>query len=86
MYVFVPCQGRDLILWPDQIGLDVPYTPLFNSAAPPTTLRNLSYERAAVLLNLAALYSQLAASQDRSTAPGLKQMIAHYQVGLRPCC
>lgn len=64
-----------------QIGLEIPYAPVFSPSAPPVTLRNLLYERAAVLFNLAALYSSLAAGQDRSTAQGLKQMIAHYQVG-----
>ncbi|KIP08198.1 hypothetical protein PHLGIDRAFT_104576 [Phlebiopsis gigantea 11061_1 CR5-6] len=64
---------------PLDIGLDIPYAPVFNSAAPPMTLRNLAYERASVLFNLAALYSQLAAGQDRSTPQGLKQMIAYYQ-------
>lgn len=53
---------------------------MFSPSALPVTLRNLLYERAAVLLNLAALYSQLAAGQDRSTAQGLKQVIAYYQV------
>lgn len=63
-----------------QIGLDIPYAPVFSPSALPITLRNLAFERAAVLFNLAALYSQLAAGEDRSTAAGLKQMIAYYQV------
>ncbi|KAI0342763.1 BRO1-domain-containing protein [Trametopsis cervina] len=64
---------------PFDIGLEVSYTPVFNPAALPLTLRNLIYERAGVLFNLAALYSQLAASEDRSTVQGLKQMRTHLQ-------
>ncbi|GJE88739.1 BRO1-domain-containing protein [Phanerochaete sordida] len=64
---------------PLDIGLDIPYTPAFAPDAPPITLRNLAYERAAVLFNLAALYSQLAHKEDRSTAEGLKRMVAFFQ-------
>ncbi|KAF7794805.1 hypothetical protein EIP86_005947 [Pleurotus ostreatoroseus] len=64
---------------PNDIGLDIPYTPVFKSAASPHTLPNLTYERAAVLFNLAALYSQLASAEDRSNPNGLKQMISHSQ-------
>lgn len=55
---------------------------MFSPDAPPITLANLIYERAAVLHNLGALFCQLAAAEDRSTAQGLKQAIAHYQVSL----
>ncbi|KAH9942761.1 pH-response regulator [Amylocystis lapponica] len=61
------------------IGLEIPYAPAFNPTALPVTLSNLAYERAAVLFNLAALYSQLAASEDRSNPHGLKQAIISYQ-------
>ncbi|EKM58371.1 uncharacterized protein PHACADRAFT_159473 [Phanerochaete carnosa HHB-10118-sp] len=64
---------------PVDIGLDIPYTPLFSPDGPPITLRNLAYERAAVLFNLAALYSQLAHREDRSTADGLKRTVAYFQ-------
>ena len=63
-----------------QIGLAVSYALVFSPDAPPITLANLIYERAAVLFNLGALFCQLAAAEDRSTAQGLKQAIAHYQV------
>jgi len=59
--------------------LDIPYAPVFNSSALPVTLSNLAYERAAVLFNIAVLYSQLAASEDRSNPNGLKQAITFYQ-------
>ncbi|KAI0775185.1 BRO1-domain-containing protein [Trametes elegans] len=61
------------------IGLEIPYAPAFDSDALPQTLKNLVYERAAVLYNLAALFSQLGAAEDRSTPHGLKQAIKYYQ-------
>ncbi|PSR75597.1 hypothetical protein PHLCEN_2v9077 [Hermanssonia centrifuga] len=64
---------------PIDIGLDIPYTAAFDSSALPLALRNLAYERAAVLFNLAALYSQLAAAEDRTTSHGLKQAITYHQ-------
>ncbi|KAJ3557381.1 hypothetical protein NM688_g1507 [Phlebia brevispora] len=64
---------------PNDIGLDIPYTAAFNSSDPPQTLANLSYERAAVLFNLAALHSQLSAVEDRSNIKGLKQVMLHSQ-------
>ncbi|KAH8092591.1 pH-response regulator [Cristinia sonorae] len=64
---------------PTDIGLEIPYYPAFNSSGSPVTLRNLAYERAAVLFNLSALHSQLAAAEDRASPQGLKQAIASYQ-------
>jgi programmed cell death 6-interacting protein len=46
----------------------------------PITLKNLAFERCGVLFNLAALYSQLAASEDRSKMDGIKRATANYQV------
>lgn len=63
-----------------QIGLEISYALVFSPDAPPITLANLNYERAAVLFNLGALFCQLAAAEDRSTAQGLKQAIAYHQV------
>ncbi len=63
-----------------QIGLEIPYAPVFSSSALPETYNNLVYERAGVLFNLAALYSQLGAAEDRTTPHGLKQAIKFYQV------
>ncbi|OSD06599.1 BRO1-domain-containing protein [Trametes coccinea BRFM310] len=64
---------------PADIGLEIPYAPAFNSSALPITLKSLIYERAAVLFNLAALYSQLGSAEDRSKPEGLKQAIKFYQ-------
>ena len=38
------------------------------------------YERASVVFNLAALYSQLAEGENRSTNDGIKRAVANYQV------
>ncbi|KAJ7931480.1 BRO1-like domain-containing protein [Mycena leptocephala] len=64
---------------PTDIGLEIAYAPVFAPTSLPVTLRNIAFERAAVLFNLAALYSQLAASEDRSTADGIKRAIPNYQ-------
>ncbi|KAH9849704.1 BRO1-domain-containing protein [Lenzites betulinus] len=68
-----------LTKFPPDIGLEIPYAPAFNSSALPQSLNNLVYERACILYNLAALYSQLASVEDRSTPQGLKQAIKFYQ-------
>ncbi|EIW57583.1 BRO1-domain-containing protein [Trametes versicolor FP-101664 SS1] len=64
---------------PPDIGLEIPYATAFDGSTLPQTLTNLVYERAAVLYNLAALYSQLGSAEDRSTPQGLKQAIKFYQ-------
>ncbi|KAI0766745.1 ALIX V-shaped domain binding to HIV-domain-containing protein [Irpex lacteus] len=64
---------------PFDIGLEVAYAPVFSSGALPVALKNLIFERAGILFNLAALYSQLASAEDRTTPQGLKQMISHLQ-------
>ncbi|PPQ95240.1 hypothetical protein CVT26_014931 [Gymnopilus dilepis] len=64
---------------PADIQLSIPYAPAFLPDAIPIALRNLLFERASVLFNLAALYSQLAASQDRSASEGIKRAASYYQ-------
>ncbi|TFK47825.1 pH-response regulator [Heliocybe sulcata] len=64
---------------PVDIGLEIPYAPAFSPSSMPITMKNLAYERAAVLFNLGALYSQLAASEDRSNAEGLKRALSYHQ-------
>ncbi|KAI0649086.1 BRO1-domain-containing protein [Trametes meyenii] len=64
---------------PPDIGLEIPYAPAFDSDSLPHSLKNLVYERASLLYNLAALYSQLGSAEDRSTPQGLKQAIKFYQ-------
>ncbi|KAF5371831.1 hypothetical protein D9615_009578 [Tricholomella constricta] len=64
---------------PADIELDIAYAPVFQQSAVPITLKNLVFERCSVLFNLASLYSQLAASEDRSTIDGIKRATANYQ-------
>ncbi|KAJ6619711.1 BRO1-like domain-containing protein [Mycena sp. CBHHK59/15] len=64
---------------PTDIQLEIAYAPAFSPASLPVTLRNIAFERAAVLFNLAALYSQLAGSEDRSNVDGIKRAIPNYQ-------
>ena len=68
-----------------QIQLDIAYAPAFDPLAIPITLTNLVYERASVIFNLAALYSQLAEGENRSTSDGIKRAAANYQVIACPC-
>lgn len=46
-------------------------------------MRSLAFERASVLFNLGALYSQLASAEDRATEDGIKRAINYYQVCLQ---
>ena len=63
-----------------KIGLEIAYAPTFQPNALPVSVKNLVYERCGVLFNLAALYSQLAASEDRSRIEGIKRATAYHQV------
>jgi hypothetical protein len=67
-----------------QIELEIAYAPVFNPSAVPIKLKNLVFEHASVLFNLAALYSQLSAEEDRSTSDGIKRAAANYQVRTIP--
>lgn len=66
---------------PSDINLEFSYANAFapNPSSLPVTLRSITFERASVLFNIAALYSQLAASEDRSSQDGLKRASACYQ-------
>ncbi|KAF7316870.1 pH-response regulator protein palA/RIM20 [Mycena chlorophos] len=68
---------------PVDIGLDFAYAHVFSPSSIPVSLRNIAFERAAVVFNIAALYSQLAASEDRSNSDGIKRAIPYYQVSSR---
>jgi len=77
--------GRpDLTLYLCQINLEIAYAHAFSTPSSiPVALRSLAFERAAVLFNLAALYSQLAIAEDRSSQDGLKRASTYYQVSFR---
>ncbi|KAJ2922412.1 hypothetical protein H1R20_g14677, partial [Candolleomyces eurysporus] len=62
------------------IQLSIPYSLAFNATSVPVSLNSLAFERACVLFNLAALYSQLATAEDRSTPEGIKRATSHFQL------
>ncbi|TDL25855.1 pH-response regulator [Rickenella mellea] len=64
---------------PSDIGLSIPYHSAFSPSSPPESISSLVYERAALLFNLAATYSQLALSEDRSHPDGIKRGTVYYQ-------
>ncbi|KAJ3836346.1 BRO1-like domain-containing protein [Lentinula raphanica] len=68
-----------LTKFPVDIQLEISYAPVFSPSAIPVTIRSLMFERAAVVFNLGALYSQLAASEDRSNAEGIKRAATYFQ-------
>ena len=63
-----------------QINVSISYHNAFLPGSPPIVLTNLAYERVCLLFNLAALLSQLADGEDRSTPEGIKRATAYYQV------
>lgn len=63
-----------------QIRLPFTYMSAFDPSAAPISLNNLVFERAALLFNLSALYSQLAATEDRLSIAGIKRAASSYQV------
>lgn len=59
--------------FPIDIGVEFPWYPALGyNTGRPTTRNNLRFELANILFNLAAMYSQLAMSSNRSTPDGLK--------------
>ncbi|KAH9481355.1 pH-response regulator protein palA/RIM20 [Psilocybe cubensis] len=64
---------------PTDMQLAISYAPAFTPSSIPVTLNNLVFERACLLFNLAALYSQLGSAQDRSNNDGIKGAAANYQ-------
>ncbi|KAH8994859.1 pH-response regulator [Lactarius akahatsu] len=64
---------------PEDITLDIPYTPVFSPDSLPVSLSNLHFERCCVLFNLASLYSQLGLAEDRTNPDGVKRASAFYK-------
>ncbi|KAF5377377.1 hypothetical protein D9757_008033 [Collybiopsis confluens] len=64
---------------PVDVQLEISYAPVFSPSGLPISLNNLIFERAALLFNLGALFSQLAASEDRSNIDGIKRAAANFQ-------
>ncbi|KAL4957874.1 BRO1-like domain-containing protein [Aspergillus filifer] len=60
--------------FPVDIGVEFPWYPAFGfNTSRPVSQNNLRFELANIIFNLAALYSQLAFSVNRTTSDGLKQ-------------
>ncbi|CAE6500532.1 unnamed protein product [Rhizoctonia solani] len=69
-----------LTKFPANIGLIIAYEPAFPSLIQrPCSVEDLTFERACVLFNLAALHSQLGTSAGRNTTEGIKIVAAHFQ-------
>ncbi|CAE7067530.1 unnamed protein product [Rhizoctonia solani] len=69
-----------LTKFPANIGLTVVYEPAFPSLIRRScSVEDLNFERACVLFNLAALYSQLGTAAGRNTTEGIKIVAAHFQ-------
>ncbi|KAJ4464583.1 BRO1-like domain-containing protein [Lentinula aciculospora] len=68
-----------LTKFPIDIQLEIAYAPVFSPSVVPVTMRSLMFERAAVVFNLGALYSQLAGFEDRSNVDGIKRAAAFFQ-------
>ncbi|RYO32528.1 pH-response regulator protein palA/RIM20 [Alternaria arborescens] len=59
--------------FPIDIGVEFPWYPALGyNTSRPTSRNNLRFELANIMFNLAAMYSQLAMSSNRSTPDGLK--------------
>ncbi|KAG9093520.1 pH-response regulator protein palA/rim20 [Ceratobasidium sp. UAMH 11750] len=69
-----------LTKFPTNIGLTLAYEPAFPSIAQRTcSVDDLIFERACVLFNLAALYSQLGTAGGRNHTEDIKVVAAHFQ-------
>ncbi|CAE6379605.1 unnamed protein product [Rhizoctonia solani] len=69
-----------LTKFPANIGLTITYEPAFPSLVRRVcSVEDLTFERACVLFNFAALYSQLGTAAGRSTTESIKIVAAHFQ-------
>ncbi|KAL2833304.1 BRO1-like domain-containing protein [Aspergillus cavernicola] len=60
--------------FPVDVGVEFPWYPAFGfNTSRPVSQNNIRFELANIIFNLAALYSQLAFSVNRTTSDGLKQ-------------
>ncbi|OAL48689.1 BRO1-domain-containing protein [Pyrenochaeta sp. DS3sAY3a] len=65
--------------FPIDIGVEFPWYPALGyNTGRPTSRNNLRFELANIMYNLAAMYSQLAMSSNRSTPDGLKVAASHF--------
>ncbi|PYH73967.1 putative pH signal transduction protein PalA [Aspergillus vadensis CBS 113365] len=65
--------------FPVDVGVEFPWYPAFGfNTSRPISQNNIRFELANVIFNLAALYSQLAFSVNRTTSDGLKQACNYF--------
>ncbi|KAL2816108.1 BRO1-like domain-containing protein [Aspergillus granulosus] len=65
--------------FPVDVGVEFPWYPAFGfNTSRPDSQNNIRFELANVIFNLAALYSQLAFSVNRTTSDGLKQACNYF--------
>ncbi|KAA8619503.1 pH-response regulator protein palA/RIM20 [Pyrenophora tritici-repentis] len=68
--------------FPIDIGVEFPWYPALGyNTSRPTSRNNLRFELANIMFNLAAMYSQLAMSSNRSTPDGLKAAANNFCLG-----
>ncbi|KXN89114.1 pH-response regulator protein palA/RIM20 [Leucoagaricus sp. SymC.cos] len=68
-----------LVKMPSDIHLEISYATVFHPLKLPVTLRSIVFEHAAILFNLASLYSQLGAQADRANVEGIKRAANYFQ-------
>ncbi|KAI9492476.1 BRO1-like domain-containing protein [Zychaea mexicana] len=65
--------------FPYDIGLDFAWHPVFQSNSKPVALSNLNYEKACVLFNIGALYTQLGCNESRISTEGIRKSCNFFQ-------
>ncbi|CAG8511892.1 16671_t:CDS:10 [Acaulospora morrowiae] len=65
--------------FPIDVDIEFPWYSAFSDDKRPTAHRNFYYEKACVLFNIGAMYSQLGISENRSTPEGVKRACQHFQ-------
>ncbi|CAB4419941.1 unnamed protein product [Rhizophagus irregularis] len=65
--------------FPIDFGIEFPWYSAFSDEKKPISHRNFFYEKASVLFNIGAMYSQLGVSENRTTPEGVKRACQHFQ-------
>ncbi|KAG9289057.1 hypothetical protein G9A89_015606 [Geosiphon pyriformis] len=65
--------------FPIDVGIEFPWSLAFSEDKRLIAHRNFFYEKACVLFNIGAMYSQLGVAENRFTAAGVKKASQHFQ-------
>ncbi|OZJ06787.1 hypothetical protein BZG36_00149 [Bifiguratus adelaidae] len=66
--------------FPIDVGIEFPWYQAFSTnTSKPICHRNLNYEKACILYNIGAMYSQLGSSENRSAGEGVKRACGYFQ-------